>query len=174
VFGAGQGRAAQRARQFRTAIAAGVAMRVNGVHLLDQLLVVVLALARWALPRRVITGGGHLQGFAEFSDVKTFPHGINQRIPLGGSSESMLIAFFRISRWRRRYSFSRCKRRISPAASARGTSLRPCGCAAAPCATCPLPRALYRQDLRELAETPSSAATCFNARPLLSSLFPAP
>ena len=74
---------------------------------------------------------------------KFFRIEINQRIPLCGSSESMLIAFFKISRWRCRYSFSRCRWRISPAGSARGDSLRPFESAEAACATRPLPRVLF-------------------------------
>jgi hypothetical protein len=42
----------------------------------------------------VVSGAGHPESLAKFSDWEVLPHRINQRIPLCGSSESMLIAFF--------------------------------------------------------------------------------
>lgn len=79
------------------------------------------------------------------------------------------MAFFKISRWRRRQSFSRWRRRIFAAGSAKGAALRPFGSAERACVPPPLPRALSRQLRNEFADTPSSAATRLSGRPLLSS-----
>ena len=118
---------------------------MNDSDLVKELLIGTAAFTRFTFAEVVISGAGDAQSLAKFSDWEVLPHRINQRIPLCGSSESMLIAFFKISRWRRRYSFSRCRRRISPAGSARGASLRPFGSAEAACATSPLPKALSRR-----------------------------
>jgi hypothetical protein len=174
VLGATFSARRQFAGQARTAVGAGVAMGVDGPDLVEQAGI-------GASPRPLgPSAGGEIartansEGFAEFGDLELSAHGVNQRIPLAGSSESMLIAFFKISRWRRRYSFSRWRRRISPAASARGTPLRPGACGAAACAACPWPSALFRHWRSALAETPSSRATVLRGRPLLSSRSTAP
>ena len=116
-----------------------------------------------------IAGARDIECIAEFRNGVLWPHRINQRIPLCGSSESMLTAFFKISRWRRKYSTSRWRRRISPAGSARGATLRLFGSAERACAARPLPRALSRQVRRELGVMPSSSATRLSGRPLLRS-----
>jgi len=79
---------------------------MEGYHLVEELLVFAVALARVAITGNVISGSGNFEGLAKFDDVKVLPHSFDQRISLCGSSESMLIAF-RISLW---------SRRISPAA----------------------------------------------------------
>lgn len=50
-----------------------------------------------ALPE-VVSALGDAQGFAQLAQVKLVPHDLNQGIPLCGLSESMLMAFFRVSR----------------------------------------------------------------------------
>ena len=162
-----QAQAAQLLGHARAAVRAGMAMVMDGFHRLEQLLVLLGAGARPPGRAGVASASRDAQGLTQLVQVKILPHGLNQRIPLCGSSESMLTAFFRISRWRRRYSISRWRRRISAAGSATGAPLRPFGCAETACATRPLPRALSRQFRSELAETPSSAATPFRGRPLL-------
>ena len=89
----------------RTAVAPGVAVRVNDSHLVEELLICTAAFTRFTFAEVVISGARDAQSLAKFSDREVLPHRINQRIPLCGSSESMLLAFFKISRWRRRYSF---------------------------------------------------------------------
>ena len=141
IFRAGKAAALEFASHPGASVAAGVTVGVDGVHVRGELRVGLFAAARDARDRGVIAAAGDAECLAKFADGKGVPHGVNQRIPLGGSSESMLMAFFKISRWRRRYSTSRCRRRISPAASARGASRRPFGCAEAASAPRPWPRA---------------------------------
>ena len=69
---------------------------MDGGHLIEELLVVGVAFGRLPGARGVVTASGDAEGFAEFGEGKWGPHGIDQRIPLCGSSESMLMAFFRI------------------------------------------------------------------------------
>ena len=62
----------------------------------EELRVGLFAAARDASGRGVIAAAGDAECLAKFADGKGVPHGVNQRIPLGGSSESMLMAFFKI------------------------------------------------------------------------------
>ena len=78
----------------RTAVAPGVAVRMNDSHLVEELLICTAALTRLAFADVVVSRARHPQSLAKFSDREVLPHRINQRIPLCGSSESMLIAFF--------------------------------------------------------------------------------
>ena len=78
----------------RTAVATGVTVRVNVCHLAQELLICAGALTRFPLAELVISGSGHPESFAEFGNRKVLPLRIDQRIPLCGSSESMLTAFF--------------------------------------------------------------------------------
>ena len=71
---------------------------MNDSHLVEELLICTVALTRLAFVDVVVSGAGHPESLAKFRDWKVLPHRINQRIPLCGSSESMLIAFFKISR----------------------------------------------------------------------------
>ena len=102
VLRAGQAEAVQLAGHARAAIAAGLAVGMDGSHMPDEMLAGSFAAAWGSGASGVVTAPGGAEGFAEFGEVKGVPHGINQRIPLCGSSESMLMAFFKISRWRRR------------------------------------------------------------------------
>ena len=95
-----------------TAICAGVAMGVDDFDLTEENGV---GLSPW--PGDLLAGGviprrGHLESCAEFGNGIGGPHRVNQRIPSCGSSLTMLMAFFKMSRWRRRYSFSLWRRRI--------------------------------------------------------------
>jgi hypothetical protein len=83
---------------------------VNDSHLVKELLICTAALTRLPLVEVVVSGAGHPESLAKFSDRKVLRIEINQRTPLCGSSESMLINFFRsranggdihLSRWRR-------------------------------------------------------------------------
>ena len=107
VWGTFQAQRVQFVGHPGAAVRAGLAMGMDGAHLIEELLVVGVAFGRRPGARGVVTASGDVESFAEFGDEKLGPHGIDQRIPLCGSSESMLMAFFRISRWRRRHSFSR-------------------------------------------------------------------
>ena len=96
IFRAAQAQAVEFARHAGAAIAAGVAVGVDGVHVHEQLRVGLVATAGGANARRVIAAARDAEGQAKFRQSKGGPHGVNQRIPLGGSSESMLMAFFKI------------------------------------------------------------------------------
>lgn len=76
----------------------GVAMGVDAFHAGKQFFVGSLSCAGLAGACRVVAAGRDFQSLAEFGDGKVGPKRIDQRIALGGSSESMLMAFFRISR----------------------------------------------------------------------------
>lgn len=102
VFRAGVPEGAKFARHSWAAGGAGVAMVVNGFHCVKKDRVFLLAFACWALSGGVVATGRDIESVAEFKDGVFVPHDVNQRIPLCGSSESMLTAFFKISRWRRR------------------------------------------------------------------------
>jgi hypothetical protein len=71
-----------------------VAVRVNDSHLVKELLIRTAALTGLGFVDVVVSGAGHPESLAKFSDREVLPHRINQRIPPCGSSESMLIAFF--------------------------------------------------------------------------------
>jgi len=60
---------------------------MNRFDLLEKLLVVLLALARIRLASSVVAALRHAQSRAQFADVEVIPHGLNQCIPLCGSSE---------------------------------------------------------------------------------------
>lgn len=107
IFRAAEAQSMELAGHSGAAVAAGVAVGVDGVHMDEELCVGCFAAARDPGGRGVIAAAGDTQGLAKFGDGKGVPHGMDQRIPLCGSSESMLMAFFKISRWRRRYSTSR-------------------------------------------------------------------
>jgi len=107
ILRAGDSESAKFTSHSRTAVAPGVAVRVNDSDLVKELLIGTVAFTRFTFAELVISGARDAKGLAKFSDKEVLPHRINQRIPPCGSSESMLIAFFRISRWRRRYSTSR-------------------------------------------------------------------
>lgn len=102
IFRAALAARPQFAGHARTAVAAGVAVSVDALHRLDELLVGSCPSLRRLRSCGVVARARHVQGFTKFGELEVFPHGIDQRIPLCGSSESMLMAFFKISRWRRR------------------------------------------------------------------------
>ena len=155
------------------AVGACVAVVMDRFYGPKKPLILLTTLAGPAAGGGVVAASGDVERIAEFGDGVGVPHGLDQRIPLCGSSESMLTAFFKISRWRRRYSTSRWRRRISAAGSVNPASLRPFGSAEAACAARDLPRALSRQVRSELAEMPSSSATRLSGRPLLRRRFTA-
>ena len=67
---------------------------MNDSDLVKELLIGTAAFTRFTFAEVVISGAGDAQSLAKFGDWEVLPHRINQRIPLCGSSESMLIAFF--------------------------------------------------------------------------------
>jgi hypothetical protein len=67
---------------------------MDGDHLVEELFICAAAFTRFPLARVVVSAAGHPESLAKLSDREVLPHRINQRIPLCGSSESMLIAFF--------------------------------------------------------------------------------
>ena len=69
---------------------------MNDSHLVEELLICTVALTRLAFVDVVVSGAGHPESLAKLSDREVLPHRINQRIPLCGSSESMLIAFYQV------------------------------------------------------------------------------
>jgi hypothetical protein len=84
------------------AIAAGVAVVMDGSHVGDELGIGFCTRPQESCGGGVVAAAGDAERVAKFTDGEGVPHGVNQRIPLCGSSESMLMAFFKISRWRRR------------------------------------------------------------------------
>ena len=163
---AGRAGVLQLAGQARAAVATGVRVGVDRLDAPEQPRVGLRPGRGTTRARGVVAAAGHAECVTEFADGKGALQGSNHRMPLVGSSERMLMAFFKISRWRRRYSTSRCRRRISAAGSAKGETLWPGGCVAAADAPRPLPRARSRQLRSEFAETPRSAATRLSGRPL--------
>ena len=120
-----------------------------------------------------IAGTANAQGFAEFGDGIECAW-LDQGIPLAGSSESMLIAFFRISRWRRRYSIfalqaADLRRRIGQRRSATAWRLRRRGLRCAPLAERPVPPVAQR-----VGRHAQFQGTCLRGRPLLISSSTAP
>ena len=98
VLGARLAARRQLAGQARTAVGAGVAMGVNAPDLGEQVGIGASPRSRGPSAGGEIARTANPEGCAEFGDLELSAHGVNQRIPLAGSSESMLIAFFKISR----------------------------------------------------------------------------
>jgi hypothetical protein len=78
----------------RATVGASVAMAMDGFHGMDEVLVFLVRSARCPTGGGMVAAPGDIEGGAEFSNGKGLPHGVDQRIPLCGSSESMLMAFF--------------------------------------------------------------------------------
>ena len=77
------------------AVRAGVTVLMDRSHCFQEEGVFGRASALGALLPRMIAAGANSQSIAKFGDFIVLPHGVNQRILLCGSSESMLMAFLR-------------------------------------------------------------------------------
>jgi hypothetical protein len=55
---------------------------VNDFHPVEELLICTAALTGLAFAHLVVSGAGHPESLAKFSDWEVLPHRINQRIPL--------------------------------------------------------------------------------------------
>src|SRR5258708_25561321 len=94
-----------------TAVTAFIGLK-DFLYLLHQFGLLSLPLTWLCLLPLIVPTAGYPQRFATFLDSIFHRKSPNHRIPGFGSSPTMLIAFFKISRWRLRYSFSFCSCRI--------------------------------------------------------------
>src|SRR6202007_3111395 len=132
---------------------ATVASFVLMIDTLDFLRQLGVGLGPYGLPcfrPLVITTTRNTQGHATLLNRKLNRQFFNHRIPLCGSSPSMLIAFFKISRWRLRYSISPCCWRIFSNISS-GLICSPSSCAGFRCL-----RLSFFQRVRLYSVTPMS------------------
>src|SRR6516225_4843908 len=133
---------------------------VDAADLLQQFGVESAPFGLFRSPPLVITTTRHAQRHTTLLNRKLNRQFFDHRIPLCGSSPSMLIAFFKISRWRLRYSISFCCCRIFSTICS-GLSCSPSSCPGFNC-----PNWALFHSVRLYSLTPNSRAICAWVLPL--------